>query len=73
MDLLATYNYFFQIAAAFLIFIVGYLALLFLIVVCFLAVEGVHQSVIFARAWRLKRRVEHFKRLQKTPLIRGIV
>jgi hypothetical protein len=44
MHVLATYNSFFQVAAAFLIFIVGFLALLFLSVLCFLAVEGVRQA-----------------------------
>jgi|HubBroStandDraft_4_1064222.scaffolds.fasta_scaffold87231_3 hypothetical protein len=50
MDALAMYNSALQVAAAFLIFIVGYLALLIIIVVCLLAAEGVRQGFIFARA-----------------------
>jgi hypothetical protein len=72
MDVLAMYNSFFQVAAAFLIFIVGFLALLFLIVLCILAVEGVRQGVIFARASLSKPMVEHIKGLQKSPLIREV-
>jgi hypothetical protein len=49
MDVLAAYHSALQIAAAFLIFIVGYLALLFTIVICLLAAEAVHQGVIFTR------------------------
>jgi hypothetical protein len=73
MDVLATYNTFFQVAAAFLIFIVGFSALLFLSVLCFLAVEGVRQGLVFARASRSKPLVEHVKRLQRSPLIREVV
>lgn len=49
MDVLAMYNSALQVAAAFLIFIIAYLALLLFIVVCLLAAEAVHQSVAFAR------------------------
>jgi hypothetical protein len=49
MDALAMYNSALQVAAAFLIFIIGYLALLLVIVVCLLAAEAVHQGVAFAR------------------------
>jgi hypothetical protein len=73
MDVVATHNSFFQVAAAFLIFILGFLAILFLIILCLLAVEGVRQGLIFARESRSKPRVEHVKLLQKTPLIREIV
>jgi hypothetical protein len=73
MDVLATYNSFFQVAAAFLIFIVGFLALLFLSVLCFLAVEGVHQGLIFARASRSKPLVGHARRSHKSSLVREIM
>jgi hypothetical protein len=49
MDVLATYNLALQVAAAFLIFIIGYLALLLVLVLCLLVAEAVHQGVIFAR------------------------
>jgi hypothetical protein len=49
MDVLAMYNSALQVAAAFLIFIVGYLALLIIIVLCLLVAEGVRQGFIFAR------------------------
>jgi hypothetical protein len=49
MDVLAMYNSALQVAAAFLIFVIGYLALLLIIVLCLLAAEAVHQSVAFAR------------------------
>jgi uncharacterized membrane protein len=71
MDVLATYNSFFQVAAAFLIFIVGFLTLLLAIVFCLLAVEGVRQGAFFARASLSKSMV--VKGVQKTPLIREIV
>jgi hypothetical protein len=67
------YNSFFQVAAAYLIFIVGFLALLFLIVLCFLAVEGVRQGAVFARACLSKPMMEHVEGLEKSPLIREIV
>jgi ABC-type transport system involved in cytochrome bd biosynthesis fused ATPase/permease subunit len=59
MDVVATYNSFFQVAAAFLIFIIGFLALLLLIVLCLLAVEGMHQGVILARGPLSKSIAEH--------------
>ncbi len=49
MNVLASYNSVIQVAAAFLISMVGYLALLFVIVFCLLAVEGLRQGFIFAR------------------------
>jgi hypothetical protein len=49
MDVLTTYNSALQVAAAFLIFIIGYLALLLFLVLCLLVAEAVHQGVIFAR------------------------
>jgi uncharacterized membrane protein len=66
MNVVATYNSFFQVGAAFLIFIVGFLALLFLIVLCFLAVERVRQGAIFARASLSEPMVGHVKGLQKS-------
>jgi uncharacterized membrane protein len=73
MDIVATYNSFFQVAAAFLIFTVGFLALLFVTVLCFLTVEGVRQGVILAQASLSKPIVEHLKVLQKSPLIQESV
>jgi hypothetical protein len=49
MSDLASYNSAIQVAAAFLIFVVGYLALLILLVACILAAEGLRQGFIFAR------------------------
>jgi hypothetical protein len=49
MDFLATYHSALQVAAAFLIFIIGYLALLLIIVLCLLTAEAVRQGVIFTR------------------------
>jgi hypothetical protein len=49
MNVLATYNSALQVAAAFLIFVVGYLALLFAIVALLLLAEGLHQAFNFAR------------------------
>jgi hypothetical protein len=54
MNVLATYNSALQVAAAFLIFVVGYLALLFAIVVLLLLAEGLHQAFNFARVSFLK-------------------
>jgi len=54
MNILATYNSALQVVAAFLIFVVGYLALLFAIVVCLLIAEGLHQAFNFARFSFLK-------------------
>ena len=54
MNVLATYNSALQIAAAFLIFVVGYLALLFAIVALLLLAEGLHQAFNFARVSLLK-------------------
>ena len=54
MNVLATYNSALQVAAAFLIFVVGYLALLFAIVACLLLAEGLHQAFSFARVSFLK-------------------
>ena len=49
MDALTTYNYALEVAAAFLIFLIGYLALFLAIAFCLLAAEAVHQSARFAR------------------------
>ena len=49
MDVPAMFNSALQVAAAFLIFIVGYLALMLVIVICLLTLEAVQQGVIFAR------------------------
>jgi len=49
MDDLATYNSALQVAAAFVIFVVGYLTLLFAIVALLLLGEGLHQAFNFAR------------------------
>ncbi len=54
MNVLATYNSALQVAAAFLIFVVGYLALLFAIVALLLLAEGLHQAFNFARVSFLK-------------------
>ena len=54
MNILTTYNSALQVAAAFLIFVVGYLVLLFAIVVCLLLAEGLHQAFAYARATLLK-------------------
>src|ERR1700722_5615701 len=54
MNFLATYNSVLQVAAAFLIFVVGYLALLFAIVAFLLLAEGLHQAFKFARVSFLK-------------------
>jgi hypothetical protein len=54
MSVLATYNSALQVAAAFLIFVVGYLALLFAIVALLLVAEGLHQAFNFARVSLLK-------------------
>jgi hypothetical protein len=54
MDVLATYNSALQVAAAFFIFVVGYLALLFAIVALLLVAEGLHQAFNFARVSFLK-------------------
>jgi hypothetical protein len=54
MNFLATYNSVLQVAAAFLIFVVGYLALLFAIVALLLLAEGLHQAFNFARVSLLK-------------------
>lgn len=59
MDVLAMYNSALQVAAAFLIFIIAYLALLLVIVVCLLAAEAVHQSVAFARTSLSKPIADH--------------
>ncbi len=50
MDILSSYNSVLQVIAAFVIFIVGYLALFFLAILCLLVAEAVRQGVIFARA-----------------------
>ena len=65
MNFLATYNSVLQVAAAFLIFVVGYLALLFAIVAFLLLAEGLHQAFNFARVslWRSAPR--------EVPLIAG--
>jgi hypothetical protein len=57
MNVIATYNSALQVAAAFLIFVVGYLALLFAIVACLLLAEGLHQAFNFARISFLKSTV----------------
>ena len=54
MNVLGTYNSALQVAAAFLIFVVGYLALLFAIVALLLLAEGLHQAFNFARVSLLK-------------------
>jgi hypothetical protein len=59
MDVLAMYNSALQVAAAFLIFVIGYLALLLIIVLCLLAAEAVHQGVIFARTSLSKPIADH--------------
>jgi hypothetical protein len=65
MNFLATYNSALQVAAAFLIFVVGYLALLFAIVAFLLLAEGLRQAFNFARVslWRSAPR--------EAPLIAG--
>jgi hypothetical protein len=50
MDMLSSYNSVLQVIAAFVIFIVGYLALFFLVILCLLVAEAVRQGFIFARA-----------------------
>jgi hypothetical protein len=45
-----TYNAVLQVVAAFVIFVIGYMALFLLITVCLLLAEAVRQGVIFARA-----------------------
>jgi hypothetical protein len=59
MDALAMYNSALQVAAAFLVFIVGYLALLLIIVLCLLAAEAVYQGVVFARTSLSKPTAAH--------------
>jgi hypothetical protein len=54
MNVLSTYNSALQVAAAFFIFVVGYLALLFSIVALLLVAEGLHQAFNFARVSFLK-------------------
>jgi len=54
MDALTTYNYALELAAAFLIFLIGYLAIFLAIAFCLLAAEAVHQSARFARTSLLK-------------------
>ena len=54
MNILTLYDSALQVAAAFLIFVVGYLALLFAIVFCLLIVEGLRQAFIRARISLLK-------------------
>jgi hypothetical protein len=49
MNVLATYNSALQVAAAFLIFVVGYFVILFAIVALLLLAEGLHQAFNFAR------------------------
>jgi len=46
----ATYNAVLQVAAAFVIFVIGYLALFLLVTLCLLFAEAVRQGIIFARA-----------------------
>jgi len=50
MDIFASYNSVLQVIAAFVIFIVGYLVLFFLLILCLLVAEAIRQGVIFARA-----------------------
>ena len=45
-----TYNAFLQVVAAFVIFVIGYMALFLLITLCLLLAEAIRQGVIFARA-----------------------
>jgi hypothetical protein len=59
MDVLASYHSALQVVAAFLIFIIGYLALLLIIVLCLLAAEAVRQGVIFARTSLSKPAADH--------------
>jgi hypothetical protein len=59
MGVLATYHSALQVAAAFLIFIIGYLGLLLIIVLCLLAAEAVRQGVIFARTSLSKPLTDH--------------
>ncbi|MGB8541674.1 MAG: hypothetical protein WCD49_08560 [Candidatus Acidiferrales bacterium] len=54
MNVLSTYDSALQVAAAFFIFVVGYLILLFAIVVCLLLAEGLHQAFAYARISLLK-------------------
>jgi hypothetical protein len=49
MNILTMYDSALQVAAAFLIFVVGYIVLLFAIVFCLLVAEGVRQAFIRAR------------------------
>ncbi len=70
MNVLATYNSALQVAAAFLIFVVGYLALLFAIVALLLLAEGLHQAFNFARVSLLKS-TEGEGRLPLAPAVLG--
>jgi|SRR5580658_2193526 hypothetical protein len=54
MNILSAYDSALQVAAAFLIFVVGYLVLLFAIVACLLIAEGLHQAFAYARVSLLK-------------------
>jgi hypothetical protein len=49
MNILTMYNSALQVVAAFLIFVVGYLVLLFAIVIGLLIAEGLRQAFIHAR------------------------
>jgi hypothetical protein len=49
MNILTMYDSALQVAAAFLIFVVGYIVLLFAVVFCLLIVEGLRQAFIRAR------------------------
>jgi hypothetical protein len=68
MNILTTYNSALQVAAAFLIFVVGYLGLLFAIVVCLLIAEGLRQAFIHARISVLKSGLSNAE-LPLTPVV----
>jgi hypothetical protein len=69
MNILTTYNSTLQVAAAFLIFVVGYLALLLALVVCLLIAEGLHQAFVFARVSFLKSGSNSPQPLLPTPTV----
>jgi len=72
MDDLATYNSALQVVAAFVIFVVGYLTLLFAIVALLLLGEGLHQAFNFARVSFLKSaRGEGQLPLTPAPVVLG--
>jgi hypothetical protein len=67
MNILTMYNSALQVAAAFFIFVVGYLTLLFAIVLCLLIAEGLHQAFIHARISILRSCLSDEEGLPLTP------